>query len=57
MTNGMRTWVACYFNATREDSYDIQDKLNVKIAGEQKIGPFPHWTSFHAHSQQAISHA
>ncbi|HRT58357.1 MAG TPA: hypothetical protein P5038_17160, partial [Candidatus Paceibacterota bacterium] len=44
MTNGMRLWVSCYFNATREDSYDIQEGLGVKIAGEQKLGPFPHWT-------------
>ncbi len=44
MTNGMRTWVAPYFNSTREDSYDIQRQLGVKIAGEQKLTPFPHWT-------------
>jgi hypothetical protein len=24
MTNGMRVWVAPYFNATREDSYDLR---------------------------------
>jgi hypothetical protein len=41
---GPRLWVGCYFNATREDSLDIQDQLNVKITGEQKVGPFPHWT-------------
>lgn len=41
---GPRLWVGCYFNATREDSLDIQDKLGVKITGEQKVGPFPHWT-------------
>jgi hypothetical protein len=41
---GPRTWVACYFNATREDSYEIQAALNVKITGDQKLGPFPHWT-------------
>ena len=44
ITNGPRAWVSCYFNATREDSYDIQDQLGVKIAGEQKLSPFPHWT-------------
>ncbi len=44
ITNGMRSWVACYFNATREDSYDIQEQLGVKITGDQKISPFPHWT-------------
>jgi len=44
ITNGLRSWVACYFNGTREDSYDIQAQLGVKIAGDQKITPFPHWT-------------
>ena len=44
MTNGMRTWVAPYFDATREGSLNIQAHLGVKIAGEQKVGPFPHWT-------------
>jgi hypothetical protein len=39
-----RTWVACYFNATRDDSYDLQSQLNIKIIGDQKISPFPHWT-------------
>jgi hypothetical protein len=44
ITNGIRSWVACYFNGTREDSYDIQAQLGVKIAGDQKLTPFPHWT-------------
>src|SRR5205085_7197535 len=44
MTNGLRLWCAPYFNATREDSYDIQAQLGVKIAGDQKLTPFPHWT-------------
>src|ERR1019366_5575374 len=44
ITNGLRAWVGCYFNATRENSYDIQAGLNVKIAGDQKLTPFPHWT-------------
>jgi hypothetical protein len=44
ITNGLRAWVGCYFNATREDSYDIQAGLNIKIAGDQKLTPFPHWT-------------
>ncbi|HWQ90291.1 MAG TPA: Ig-like domain-containing protein, partial [Clostridia bacterium] len=39
-----RIWVSCYFNATREDSYDIQQRLGVKVSGEQKLTPFPHWT-------------
>lgn len=59
---GIRTWVACYFNATREDSYDIQALLNVKTAGEQKLTPFPHWTlstqssgKRYAHLSQPVS--
>jgi hypothetical protein len=39
-----RTWVVPYFNGTREDSYQIQQQLNVKITGEQKLAPFPSWT-------------
>ncbi|HWX18269.1 MAG TPA: Ig-like domain-containing protein [Candidatus Binatia bacterium] len=44
MTNGMRVWVAPYFDATREASLDIQAQLGVKTTGEQKLSPFPHWT-------------
>jgi hypothetical protein len=43
ITNGPRAWVSCYFNATREDSFDIQAQLGVKITGDQKLTPFPHW--------------
>lgn len=43
MTNGMRVWAAPYFDATRENSYDIQTQLGVKVAGEQKLTPLPHW--------------
>ncbi len=44
MTTNLRVWAAPNFNATRENSYKIQDQLGVKIAGDQKISPFPHWT-------------
>ena len=44
LTNGIRSWVGCYFNSVREDSYDVLEQLKVKTAGEQKLGPFPHWT-------------
>jgi len=40
----VRVWNACYFNATREDSRDIQAQLNIQITGDEKLGPFPHWT-------------
>jgi hypothetical protein len=38
-----RAWVAPYFNATREDSYDIENQLGVKASGEQKLTTFPSW--------------
>ncbi|HEX5222700.1 MAG TPA: hypothetical protein VFZ59_24300 [Verrucomicrobiae bacterium] len=44
MTNGMRVWCGPYYNSTREASANIQAHLGVKVTGEQKIGPFPHWT-------------
>jgi len=39
-----RNWVAPYFNATREDSYEILEELGIVTAGDQKLSPFPHWT-------------
>ena len=42
--NGPRVWAAPYFNATREDSYGLQEQLGIKISGDQKLSPFPHWT-------------
>ncbi len=39
-----RLWAAPYFNSTRDDSDDILDQLGAAVAGEQKIGPFPHKT-------------
>jgi len=36
--------VSPYFNGTRDASYDLQEQLGVKIAGDQKLTPFPHWT-------------
>jgi len=44
MTNGMRVWCGPYYNSTREASANIQAQLGIKVTGEQKIGPFPHWT-------------
>jgi hypothetical protein len=44
LTVSNRTWVAPYFNATREPSLEILAGLNLKVAGEQKLSPFPHWT-------------
>ncbi len=43
-TNGIRLWVTPYFNATREPSLQIEQQLGVQITGDDKIGPFPHFT-------------
>ncbi len=40
----VKTWVAPYFNGTREGSNQILQQLGVPTTGEQKLGPFPHWT-------------
>jgi uncharacterized repeat protein (TIGR02543 family) len=40
----MRIWAGPNFNSTRENSYLLLSQLGVKVAGEQKISPFPHWT-------------
>ena len=45
LTNGSPlAWVAPYFNATREGSFQIEQQLGIKITGETKLSPFPHWT-------------
>jgi len=44
LVTNKRTWVAPYFNATREDSFEILEELGIVAAGEQKLSPFPHWT-------------
>ena len=45
LTNGSPLgWVAPYFNATREGSFQIEEQLGIKTAGETKLSPFPHWT-------------
>jgi hypothetical protein len=41
---GLKLWVAPYFNATRDKSYQIEQQLGIQATGEQKAGPFPHWT-------------
>ncbi len=43
-TSAMRELASPYFNATKEDSIDIQTQLGVKISGDQKLSPFPSWT-------------
>jgi VCBS repeat-containing protein len=39
-----RNWASPLFNSTREDSYDVLAQLGSITMGEQKIGPYPHWT-------------
>ncbi|HUJ17960.1 MAG TPA: hypothetical protein VL197_08195 [Nitrospirota bacterium] len=41
--NCPRTWVAPYFNSSRDASEKILDDLGAVNGGEQKIGPLPHW--------------
>ena len=44
MITNLRVWASPNFNATREESFQLQQQLGVKIAGDQKLSPFPHWT-------------
>ncbi|MDD5139753.1 MAG: immunoglobulin domain-containing protein [Verrucomicrobiales bacterium] len=41
---GLRVWASPYFNSTREGSKKILQQLGVVTVGEEKLGPFPHWT-------------
>jgi hypothetical protein len=44
LTNGSpRGWVAPYFNATKEGSYQIEQNLGIQMTGDDKLTPFPHW--------------
>ena len=44
LTNGNPLgWVAPYFNATKEGSYQIEQQLGVQMTGDDKLTPFPHW--------------
>jgi uncharacterized repeat protein (TIGR01451 family) len=42
--NCPRLWASPYFNSTREGSNDILAQVGAITMGEQKLGPFPHWT-------------
>ncbi|MEK7781160.1 MAG: Ig-like domain-containing protein, partial [Verrucomicrobiota bacterium] len=44
LNTGVRKFAGCYFNSSREDSNEILEELGVKVTGEHKLGPFPHWT-------------
>ena len=43
-SSGLKMWVAPYFNATREKSFQLESQLGIQVTGEQKAGPYPHWT-------------
>jgi hypothetical protein len=43
-SGGVKSWVAPYFNATREGSLKIDAQLGVQVIGDDKLSPFPHWT-------------
>ncbi len=43
-SGGVKTWVAPYFNATREGSMQVEAQLGIQVAGDDKLSPFPHWT-------------
>ncbi len=38
------TWASPYFNSTSEESSQILAQVNALSVGEQKLGPFPHFT-------------
>jgi hypothetical protein len=40
---GLKMTVAPYFNATREASVQAEAQVGVQTAGDDKLGPFPHW--------------
>ena len=42
-SGGVKMWVAPYFNATREGSYQIDSQLGIQVTGDDKLSPFPHW--------------
>ena len=56
--NCPRIWASPYFNSAREDSYDILQALGAASMsmGEQKIGPFPHWTISYRTPGKRYSH-
>ena len=54
--NCPRTWVSPFFNSVRDGSKDILDQLGSVTMGEQKIGPFPHWTLSYETPGKRYSH-
>jgi hypothetical protein len=43
-SSGLTEWASPNFNSTREGSKQILNQLGIATAGEEKVGPFPHWT-------------
>lgn len=44
LNHASRVWASPAFNSTREASYAMMEQLGAVSMGEQKVGPFPHWT-------------
>ncbi len=42
--SSIRSWAAPGFNANHETSKQVIEELGIKTSGEEKLGPFPHWT-------------
>jgi hypothetical protein len=42
--SGLADWASPNFGSTREGSKQILNQLGVATVGEEKLGPFPHWT-------------
>ncbi len=51
-----RVWASPWFNSTREGSYEILSGLGVITVGEQKLGPFPHWTLSYSNPTATFRH-
>jgi hypothetical protein len=41
---GLKMTVTPYFNATREAAVQAEAQLGIQTTGDDKLGPFPHWT-------------
>jgi len=51
-----KNWASPLFNATNEDSRGILEQLGSTTMGEQKVGPFPHWSLSYNTPGKRFSH-
>ncbi|MCB0055703.1 MAG: hypothetical protein KDE45_01710, partial [Caldilineaceae bacterium] len=54
--NCPRVWVSPYFNSGRDGSFDVLEQVGAITLGEQKVGPFPHWTVSTATNGKRFAH-